>query len=912
MLPSHPRSRPHPRVRALAAGAAAVLAAAGRGRAGAAAPPGAAPSPPPAPPAAGGAGPAASGAPGARPGAAPMRPFADVTKGATARAGFFDTYEKDGRLLMAVPRDRVGEQFLMGYEIAQGVGSRGLFGGTMLDIFDGQVVSIAKKGDRAFLVRHQTRFTADPGSPMARAVELSFGESVLDQAPVVSVRPDSAWVLDVTDWFVSDLSDVGSVVRQAVAPPPRPGMPPTPGRATLDKTRSYLEGVKSFPRNLNVRAKLTFQPGEPVSIAGVPDSRYVPVSIHYTLARLPEVPMTPRLADDRMGYFLTAVKDFSSTGDTFFKRYVNRWRLECSDQVVDGLCVPKKPIVYYLDRTVPEEYRGWVAKGVNDWSKAFEAAGFRDAVRAELLPEGADPEDLRYPTIRWNTSDEPGYGAIGPSITDPRTGEILDADILVEASMIQGFRRSWKTLVTPAQALGATLGTDEQGNALAADPGRPGREHALFGPSLAAQGGLLRAMLVASGELAPEAAVPSEMVGQAIGWVTMHEVGHTLGLRHNFRSSSDTPLEKLGDRAWLEEHGVFSSVMEYPTINLAGRPGGRVYYNTGPGSSDRWVIAYGYTPSDTAARRLAREGARPGHAFGTDEDAYGPAALDPSVAIFDLSADPLAWGKERAALVASLIPSLPRRVLVDDARHADVTDAFNLLVGQYVQAVGVGLKYLGGQYTARDHHGDADARPPFRPVPRARQLEALDFVATMGFGERAFDYPREVLAALGANRWSHWGEDNTFGGRIDYPLHERVLGAQRQMLAAATNPFLFARVRDAEAKFGAGEVVTIPEMMSRLTASVWSEAMGGSARPVRATRRDLQRAHLDRLGELVVADVPRLPADARSVARWQLASLKQRLDGRLAGGGLDAYTRAHFAESSARIGKLLGAELETK
>ncbi len=829
-----------------------------------------------------------------------LKTFKELTAGAVAHTGFLDTYEKpDGHLYLAVPPARLGEDFLLTTEIAQGIGARGIFGGTMLNIFEGSLVALERRGDHIYLVQRPHRFTAASGSPMEHAVALSFGSSILESAKIEAMRDDSAAVVDVHDWFVSDLSDIGASVRGAVAS--RPGQP---GRATLDKTRSYLASVKAFPDNVNIRSQLTFTPGEPVSINSVPDSRFIPVAIHYSLVRLPAQPMTPRVADDRMGFFLTVRKDFSGGDDQFFARYINRWRLEPGRKVGE-LYEPVHPIVYYLDPNIPTELRPYVTAGIEAWNRAFEAAGYTRAIRAEMLPDSADPEDIRYHTVRWNTSDQPGYGAIGPSVVDPRTGEVLDADILFEASMVRGFERSWRTMVSPATAVEMALGTGGDSVSLAG-----AGESAEFAGELGEQGVLLRTMLAARGDIAPGADVPMAFVGQALTWATMHEVGHTLGLRHNFRSSSDTPLDKLHDAQWTGDNGLYSSVMDYPSINLSapGTPNG-LYYNTGVGSSDRWAISYGYTPDSARAAALAREAAQPGHALGTDEDARGPGALDPTVNVYDLGSDPLEWGRGRAQLIRSLLPALPKRVLTDNARYAELSDALQSLMNQYALAVITGVKYIGGQFQHRDHVGDPGARPPFVAVPKAKQQEALAFLREYAFSEDAFDIPQAVLAQLGANRWSHWGENNTYAGRIDYPVHEQVLGVQRAILTQVMQPFVFARIRDAEAKFGRAQVLTIPELMDALTASIWSEVLSGGPRNITATRRDLQRAYIDRLTEIAIGSEDRLPEDARAVARYQLTTLKRRIDAHRGASGLDEYTRAHLLESSARIGQVLAATL---
>ncbi len=828
-----------------------------------------------------------------------FRDFERLVDGAEVSPGFFDLYTKEGRLYLAVPADRLGQEFLMDMRVARGIGAAGLFGGTTLSTFEMDLMALEKHGENVLLVQRPHRFGAASDDRAAAAVDVSVGSSVVQTADVEAIRPDSALVLDVTGWFLSDLSGVGDLTRGAAR-----GSNGQPGGTSFDRGRSYIDGVSSFPENTNIRAMLTFRSGRPGRVPSVADGRYIPVTIHYTLAQLPERPMERRIADDRVGNFMTVHKDFSSVDSTFFRRYVNRWRLERGERAGDRWR-PLEPITYYIDHSVPDEYRGWFKEAVENWNTAFEAAGWADAIRALDLPDDADPNDIRYSVLRWNTSDDPGYGAIGPSKVDPRTGEILDADIFFEANVFRSFRNTWRNVVNPvtaAEAFEMALGV---GEFEAPDSDLPGMELPGFGSALEAQGVLAGLVLAARGELDPGDPLPDELLRQYTIWLVMHEVGHTLGLRHNFRSSASTPMDRLHDTEFTGRNGVYSSVMEYPTVNVA-RPGERNgdYYTYDAGSYDRWAISYAYTQSQEDANRIARQVSDLGHMYGTDSDASGE--LDPTITRYDLGADPLLWGAERSALIRDLLPKIPDYVLQDNSPFVEATNAYNQLMNEYARAVAPAVKYIGGQYMNRDHVGDG--RDPFVNIPKAKQLEALALLVDRIFAEGALALSPEVLQTFGANGYEHWGSTRTTSGRYDYPFHARTLELQSTVLNQILDASRLARIRDGETKFGTGQVATIPEIMASLTTAIWSELGVGT---ISADRRDLQRAYLDSMARLVVNPARGTPADARAVARWELAQLRDRIASAQFGAS-DAYTQAHLFEALARIDKTLDAGLEAE
>ena len=862
----------------------------------------------------------------------PWKPFSEVTKGADIQTGLFTLYRKRDSAYLGIAPGQLDQDYLLVTQISQGIGELGLDGGASVR---SDLVRFHRAGDRIELWVVNPHFAAAPESPMARTVAYSFGHSVGQSFPIATVREDGLILLDLAPFLLSDWADL-SAFFQGVA-----NQRKLSGTIFLDRERSSLDRLHLFPQNFEAEVRLTYQANRNLGLETVADYRWIPVGVHYSLLQLPAVPMRPRYADERVGYFVSAIKDFSrDTAESFFVRLVNRWRLEKRNPNAP-VSEPVKPIVYYIDHTVPSEWRPWVRAGILEWNRAFEEAGFRNAIQVLDAPEDTlwSAEDARYSTVRWTATNRSVY-AVGPTNVDPRTGEILNADVLVSAAWIQTWRGESGEYVTPQLAVRSAFAED---SALVG----PGEASHLcsFGDGLRREGTLTRALL--AGRSNPDGAALSRLfIGQALKALIMHEVGHTLGLRHNFRGSAGVTRSQVHDRAYTKANGLGISVMDYNPPALSPDPAKQGdFYAATIGSYDRWAIRYGYTPLASAEptarlakgaegvapawtpevemkalRSIASEAANPAHLYGTDEDAgFGGQGLDPTVSRYDQTDNPLAWARERVALINGLFDSLATRMVAPGEGYARLRAAFTDLLTDRWYALLVTTKYIGGATTARDHRGDPAERPAVVTVPAAVQREALRFIAEAGFGEAAYRFSPDLLSRLGPNRWRHWGSSPGSDGRIDFPLHEWATSQQTSLLAQLLDPVVLQRIRDAELRAtSAAPTLTLPELFATLTTSIWNEigypAPNGRfslPRNVVSVRRDLQRTYLNNLIRMTLNPLPETPEDARTLARATLADLGAELDRALARRGieLDVYTRAHLADSRERITQALHAQM---
>jgi len=864
--------------------------------------------------------PAPAGAPAQAPGAAatkpaepkdPFKPWDSVLKDTRPIEGMVRTHVgKDLSLYFELKPDQLDRDLGLVLHISRGVGDLELHQG--LPLSDGQLIRFHRSGSQVHLLRLNPRFRADSGTPMQRSVEGNQAPAVVAVFKIESEHKETkALLINATPFLLSDYPDLAEYMKFFYR-----GKTPS-----FNKERSVVGRVQGFPRNVEIDAELTFvAPGFPAfgNDAALADYRTIPVSVRYSFYALPEQPMRARHGDDRVGYFLDAVYDFSRDRKAVpYRTMVNRWRLEKKDPAA-AVSEPVQPIVYYIDRTVPVEYRQYVKEGIEAWNKGFEAAGFRNAIVARDAPDDStwSAEDVRYSTVRWSAAYRMGY-AIGPSQTDPRTGEILNADILISAVFPRGWLFDWQELASPEAMRAQALRLSR--------PELPGRaalagRACLQAAGLSHQLGVQHALLAGLGVLGDADSVPMRYVGEALRELIMHEVGHTLGLRHNFKSSSGVPNARLTDTAFTRRNGVAVSVMDYAPANIASDPARQGhFYNNEVGSYDVWAIKYGYVPipgatsSDAELPELARiagQSAEPLLTYGTDEDNWlGPYAVDPQTSAWELGEDPVKWAADRVALVKRVEPALERRLIRSGDGYQRLRGAITSLLFERYSALYPVTKTVGGLAFTRDHKGAPNARPPFTPVPAERQRAAVALITESMLSEQAIRYEPELLNRLAPNRLSHWGTG--YGATpVEFPANEMVGSLQELLLTDLLEPIRVARMINNESRVAAGQAYTAAEMFRTLTDAIWSE-LDTPARPraVHAVRRNLQRNHIGALGRMLLPGPvgPVLSEDARSLARLELEQVAARIRRADQGAVPDAMTRAHLAENLAQITRLLEA-----
>src|SRR5262245_1043366 len=841
-------------------------------------------------------------------------PYATILKDAPPKSGLWTVYQKGQNLYWEINSSDYNAEYIVLISISRGIGQGQILGGMSWGFGDDWVWQVRKVGDNVHVIRKNVRFKAAPNSPESRAVTAAYTDSVLFSLPIATKGPKGGDLVDLTSVFMSDLPQIQRVL---------PGF-------SFSRDKSSWAGVKAFDENMELEVAATYASSGNAEIDTVADSRGATINVHYSISKIPSTGYQPRLADDRVGYFLTVVKDFSSKSDRDqFVRYINRWDLQKADSSLDP-SPPKKQIEFYIEKTVPFKYRKAIYDGIYEWNKAFEKAGFSNAiiVRQQGDRDDMDPEDIRFNFFRWITSNA-GF-AMGPSRVNPYTGQILDADIIFDADFLTSWKQEYETFTaqTIAEMTGGELEIyntfKERPRAIFDDRPFTGADCTLAS-GMGMQLAFGTAAILAGADAKTNEANLEKLIQQGLKEVTMHEVGHTLGLRHNFKGSKWQSLKDMNDPDKCNGCLV-ATVMDYNPTNIVPKGWKQGdYYSTTLGPYDLWAIEYGYKPQSGGTtgeqadlKKIAAKSGDPALAFATDEDTRG-IDPDPDSNRFDLGSDPMEYANIRLAMVKELIPGLVDRMTKEGDDYTQARRAFNVLLAQYGQSSFFVSRYIGGLQTSRSHKGDKDARPPVTLVDPARQREALKMLEENIFNDKNFQFPPELLNQLGWSNWNHWGVREAT--RKDFGVHDFVLQWQDRILDQLLSSITLKRMHDAELKAAPEtDVITTAELIQRLTKAIFSEVESTkegdytNRKPaISSMRRNLQRSYLEEMSKLALGSTA-APQDCQTVAYLELSNLQKRINSLLGNEPvatkLDTYSRAHLQETSARIAKVLDAKFE--
>ena len=780
-------------------------------------------------------------------------------------------------------------------KLATGIGEAGLYGGLMqsrgAQVGRPQLVEFRVVRQQVQLIALNTQFTATPGTPQSLAVSAAYSPSLLASVPVASA-PHSrtgAVLVDANALWMGDLLGLGlqlqRTYRQSYALDPRNTIL-TEARnsehaTVFEVNQHFATGVIAAPSPAG-----SLLPSSTVPIT-LPDPRSLFIQVQYTLSALPDRQMTPRLADPRVGYFTSVLNDFTDDlARTPTRQLINRWRLAKKDPkapVSDAI----RPIVFWLDPTIPEAYRDTITAGIQEWNKAFDAIGITHAIEVRQPAKDKPGEEplTGHASIRWMTNLQATFGAIGPSHVDPRTGEILAADIALESLSSRAMR------TTRSQYMQSTHSDAPDDTAM---------DRCDHEAEAAEQLELGLATLARDGIVDPDAPEVRAFVLAYLKDVTMHEVGHTLGLRHNFKASGWRSQAALQSAVLTSTQGLSASVMDYLPINLPppGKPGGAPFQTT-LGPYDYWAIEYGYATLDdttkegreallTIARRSENPAQAQALAYGTDEDMA--TGVDPDIQVFDLGDDPIAFAQQRLAIVHDLFERVRQHPGVDpsDASWARRTVLYGWReLGRTGQILS---RQIGGVSTHRD--GPNSARDPLDPIPAVRQRAALALLTERFLDVDAWALPGALQRKLSPDYLARAiGRDLT---PPDLPLAQLRLDLQRDLLNQLMSDRLSERLLDnaARAQDRERQPLLPMELQRRLVTAIWAPHRSS---PNASAWRDLQREHINRLAQAVVRNGS-TRADVRATFREQARALLTQLKQTQASAGSDVMTRAHLQD----------------
>ena len=707
-----------------------------------------------------------------------------------------------------------------------------------------RVLQFSKVQERIIIKEVSYENIADSTLPIYESVQANNFAPILAAFDQELYDADTGvTIIELSDFFTEDIEAISGVI---------PFLRREYQVRRLDSNRSYIESVKSFPKNLEVRHVLTYQANNPPSSSS---NATLSIRMSQSMVLLPKVPMQKRLFDYRVGWFTIQQIDFGSEQQKAVRQaYIRRWRLEPSDSVAyfnGELVEPKKPIVYYLDPATPEKYRSYIIKGIEDWNPAFEEAGFKNAIQAKLPPNPSEdpdwsPEDIRYSTVRWVANEI--RNAVGPSVSDPRSGEIIESDIVWYHNHMRSYRNR---------------------------------------------------LMIETGAANPEARklkLADDLIGETMRRVISHEIGHALGLPHNMQSSSAYPVDSLRSGRFTQKYGIATTIMEYARQNYIAQPGDdNIRFIRQLGPYDLYSVNWGYrlvpnarTPEDekeTLDSWIMEKSGDPIYRFA------GSTGYDPSAQTEDLGDDPVKASTYGLLNLKRVVPELMEWTYTKGEGYQDLEEIYGELIGMWSRYSRHVATNIGGVYQNRksaDQIGFV-----YTPVSRKNQLRALEFLNNQVFSTPYWLLDSNILQNIQA------------AGSIN-----RIQSLQRRILNSVLDPSVLLRLIE----YSELELNVLPpdEMLEILRQGIWKELYDNETK-IDVYRRTLQREYLSRIHEFLSLDqiggsrssVDLKNSDIRPLMRTELILLekdiKKHLDKRLG----DGIQKAHLEDAIIRIEQLL-------
>ncbi len=746
--------------------------------------------------------------------------YGETVKNCDLADGLFHLYtdRDDGTVYLAVKNGQIGPEFIHFSYVLDGIPALRLFRGQFLDE---QIFFIRRHYDRLEFVARNTAFHFDPDNALSRAAEANRSDAVLASVRIVATTEDkTTHLVKADDLFLKELF---TLVKRPSKDDEKAKDRLVLGDLSTDRTR-FAE-LHNYPENSLLRVNYVYENKGPKEWGGdeIADARYITITVQHALVAIPENDFRPRFEDPRVGYFSTRVTDLTSKRSANYRDPIHRWHLRKRNPDA-AQSDPVEPIRWWIENTTPVELRETIRNAVVAWNAAFESAGFTNAIVCEVQPDDADWDagDIRHHVLRWTSSPDPPFGGYGPSFVNPRTGQILGADIMLEYVFVTNRLRLRDLLVR--------TGTESDPAAVRNEGQFPFHRRATDGRGLLCQAGMFRQenAIAARASLAVSGASRIEMdalLEEALFDLVLHEVGHTLGLNHNFRSSGFLAPEQLHDKTLTGRTGVAASVMDYAPANLSpDRAKQGHYYSVVPGPYDHWAIRYGYTEAtpeneESTLAAILAESTKPEHAFGNDaDDMRAPGrGIDPRVMVNDLSSDPIAHAVGTMARIRTTMAGLAEKFPVQGEGYHELRTAFATLMRDYGRAAATLSRHVGGVHLDRSVHGQADAAAaPFLPVPAEEQRRAVSALHAYVLGPDAFAFlPSDLIARLQLQRRGFGNFD--LEGNEDPKIHDAVAEMQKEVLDHLLHEHTLLRLVDSSLY---GNAFPLAEAMETLDSAV--------------------------------------------------------------------------------------------